>query len=59
MYYLGVDVGKNNHEAGFINQEGKQVGKSLRFSNAQEGFQKLLNLIEERLPAEESFCIGM
>ncbi|MDO5650043.1 MAG: IS110 family transposase [Gallicola sp.] len=59
MYYLGIDIGKNNHEAGFINPEGKHIGKSLRFSNNQEGFQKLLSFIEQRLPKNESFCIGM
>ncbi len=26
---------------------------------AQEGFERLIHLIEERLPQEESFCIGM
>lgn len=59
MYYLGIDIGKNNHEAGFIDQEGKHQGNSLRFSNTQEGFQKLLEFVEQRLPEEESFCIGM
>ncbi len=59
MYYLGIDIGKNNHEAGFIRDDGSHVGKSLRFTNTQEGFQKLLQFLEQRLPEQESFCVGM
>lgn len=59
MYYLGIDIGKNNHEAGLLSEDGSPVGKSLRFSNAQGGFEKLIQMIEERLPEAESLCIGM
>ena len=59
MYYLGIDIGKNNHEAGFIRDDGSHVGKSLRFSNTQEGYQKLMHFLEQRLPETEEFCIGM
>jgi transposase len=31
----------------------------LRFTNTQEGFQKLLQFLEQRLPEQESFCVGM
>lgn len=59
MYYLGIDIGKNHHEAGFIKENGSHVGKSLRFANTEEGFQSLISFIENRLPEEESFSIGM
>ena len=59
MYYLGIDIGKNNHEAGFIDQDGKHLGKSFRFSNTQEGFENFLAFIQERLAEEVNFCIGM
>lgn len=59
MYYLGIDIGKNNHEAGLIDQEGRHIGKSLRFSNTQDGFEKLESFLEQRLPEGEAFCIGM
>ena len=59
MYYLGIDIGKNNHEAGLIREDGSHVGKSLRFANAQEGFQQLLLFLEQSLPEREAFCIGM
>ena len=59
MYYLGIDIGKNNHEAGMIRDDGSHVGKSLRFSNTQEGFQQLMLFLEHRLPEHEALCIGM
>ena len=59
MFYLGIDVGKNNHEAGFIREDGIHVGKSMRFSNSQEGFDALSTFIINRLPDGESFCVGM
>ena len=45
MLYLGIDIGKNNHEAGIVNVDGSHNGKSLRFSNTSEGFDKLLKFI--------------
>lgn len=59
MYYLGIDVGKNNHEAGLVKEDGAHVGKSLRFANTQEGFERLLLFLEQRLQEQEAFCIGM
>lgn len=31
MYYLGIDIGTNNHEAGLIKEDGSHVGKFFRF----------------------------
>ena len=59
MYYLGIDIGKNNHEAGFISKAGKHIGKSIRFANDREGFQRLITWMELRLPEGEDICIGM
>lgn len=59
MYYLGIDIGKNNHEAGLLNAEGVHIGKSLRFSNRAEGFEKLLTFLVERLPEGQDVQIAM
>ena len=59
MMYLGIDIGKNNHEAGIITEGGKKVGKSLRFSNDREGFTALLDLIGRSVPAGGDLSIGM
>lgn len=59
MYYLGIDIGKNNHEAGLIKGDGGHVSNSFRFSNTEAGFKALLSFLEDRLPEDESFSIGM
>ena len=29
MYIVGIDIGKNHHEASIVSPEGKQIGSSL------------------------------
>jgi len=43
MLYVGIDIGKFHHEASIVNEQGKEVKKSLRFSNNREGFQRLIS----------------
>ena len=59
MLYLGIDIGKNNHEAGIINPDGSHKGKSLRFGNTSEGFDKLLQFIKSKKSADDELRIGM
>lgn len=59
MLYLGIDIGKNNHEAGIVNADGSHKGKSLRFANTSEGFDKLLQFITAKNPTGEELRIGM
>lgn len=59
MLYLGIDIGKKHHEAGFVADDGKRIGKSLRFSNDRKGYESLLDFIKRRLPQGEEMCIGM
>ena len=59
MLYMGIDVGKNNHEAGMINSEGTHLGKSLRFANTSEGYVKLASFIRDKRSADEPLKIGM
>lgn len=40
-YYLGIDVGKLNHQAVLCDSEGKPVAKSLKFPSSFEGYQML------------------
>ena len=32
MYIVGIDIGKNNHEAIIIDDKGTIIGKSIKFS---------------------------
>ena len=59
MLYLGIDIGKNNHEAGIINGDGTHHGKSLRFSNTSDGFDKLLKFISGKKTDDDELRIGM
>ncbi|MEN4007285.1 MAG: IS110 family transposase [Methanobacteriaceae archaeon] len=41
MYYIGIDVGKNFHEACLVNQNGKIIIAPFQFSNSRSGFELL------------------
>lgn len=58
MLYLGIDIGKNNHEAGLVDGEGAHQGKSLRFSNDQEGFSSLLSFLQQKVGENEELWAG-
>lgn len=45
MYIVGIDIGKNNHEASIIDSKGILIGKSCRFSNTHKGADKLMTHI--------------
>jgi|GEM_PF-2261383 len=37
-YFLGIDVGKFNHQASLIDEDGNLVGQSIRFANDLSSF---------------------
>lgn len=45
MYIVGIDIGKNHHEASIVSPEGKQIGRSLRFATTLKGADSLMNFI--------------
>ena len=45
MYIVGIDIGKNHHEASIVSPEGKQIGRSLRFATTHKGADSLMNFI--------------
>ncbi|MED2754595.1 IS110 family transposase [Bacillus thuringiensis] len=59
MFFLGVDIGKRNHEAALVNEQGKQLGKSIRFSNTKHGSEQLLKFINQYDLLPENTMIGM
>jgi transposase len=42
MHYVGIDIGKRQHEATILDEAGQQQGKPLRFANTREGAAQLL-----------------
>ena len=59
MFYLGIDIGKRQHEAAIIDQSGQPIGKPLRFNNSKAGSEKLLQLINQHELLPENSMIGL
>ena len=58
MYIIGIDIGKNHHEASIIDSSGKLIGRSLRFSNTHKGADKLMEHIAKHV-GNEALIFGM
>lgn len=50
MYIVGIDIGKNYHEASIVDPLGNLIGHSLRFSNSHKGADKLMTHIIKHIP---------
>lgn len=59
VHYLGIDIGKKEHEAGLIDNNGKPIGKSLRFANSKRGSEKLLTFINNHQLTKENCVFGL
>ena len=56
MFYLGIDIGKNNHVASLLDEKGKVIFKAFSFSNSTDG----ANCLIEKVSAYSSTLeIGM
>lgn len=47
MFYLGIDIAKVNHVASLINEDGSILVKAIKFTNSNEGLQKLIDSIND------------
>lgn len=45
MFYLGIDIAKVNHVASLIGEDGSILVKAIKFTNSNEGLQKLIDSI--------------
>ena len=59
MFYVGIDIAKQNHEASIIDSNGKLLDKSISFSNSQVGCNKLIALLEKFEADTSNTVIGM
>ena len=48
-YFLGIDIAKTNHVASLINNTGDVVIRAIKFTNSNEGFNKLLTTIQDKI----------
>lgn len=58
-FYLGIDVGKYQHQATLIDQEKKIIGSSFKFTNEKTGFSYLSATIKKQLPERAVVKVGM
>lgn len=59
MFFGGIDIGKRNHEAAIIDEQGKPIGKPIRFSNTKAGSEKLLQFINDHDLLPDNSMIGL
>jgi len=59
LFYCGIDIAKNNHEASIIDARGKLLTESISFPNSQKGCEKLFKLFEKFEITPENVVIGM
>lgn len=58
MYIIGIDIGKNHHEASIIDYSGKLIGRSCRFSNTHKGADRLMEHITKNI-GDSGVIFGM
>ena len=59
MIIIGIDIGKNKHEATLINEKGNIIGKSIKFENSTAGFNKLISSINNYNISNDKFVFSM
>lgn len=59
MFYLGIDIGKNNHAASMIGEDGKSVFRAFSFSNTTDGAEALLAKLTAHGATPQSVEIGL
>ena len=47
MFYLGIDIAKVNHVASLIAEDGSILVKAIKFTNSNDGLEKLINSIKD------------
>lgn len=48
-YYLGIDIGKHNHQAILCDSQGEAIASPLRFPANYKGYQQLVSYLEKRI----------
>lgn len=59
MFYTGIDIAKNKHEASVIDTDGRALLDSISFENSKEGCEKLIALFDRLGIAKNDVLIGM
>ena len=59
MLICGIDIGKFRHEVCLIDETGRQITKTLSFTNTTDGGEKLLDYFIKNNPDNHVIVVGM
>ena len=59
MYFLGIDIGKNNHVASMLDDSGTPVFKAFSFSNTTDGGESLLSKLDKHDADNDNLVVGL
>ncbi len=59
MFFVGIDIGKNNHVASMMDESGKVVFKAFSFPNTSDGGHALFSKLASYSPSPDDFETGM
>ena len=59
MFFVGIDIGKNNHVASMMDDSGKVVFKAFSFPNTSDGGHALFSKLTSYSSSTDDFEIGM
>jgi transposase len=59
MFFLGIDIGKNNHVASMLDDGGKPVFKAFSFANTTDGGESLLSKLKNHGANAENLAVGL
>lgn len=56
---IGVDIGKDFHQATILNPSGEVLGGTIKFDNTAQGFIKLLSHLERLVPDKQASLVSL
>lgn len=59
MIYAGIDIAKNAHVIGAVDNQGQKLSRRLQFSNDTEGFEKCIAYLEGLAESASDLVVGM
>ncbi len=59
MFFVGIDIGKNNHVASMMDESGKVVFKAFSFPDTSDGGESLFSKLSSYSSDTASFEVGM
>lgn len=59
VFFLGVDIGKNNHVASMLDDSGSPVFKAFSFANTTDGGESLLAKLNKHGANSENLAVGL